>query len=110
MLLKTIVALSSFAGVMSAAGIGPEVPLWPSGAPGSEGITAKENVEQPNEKHDYVKVWSIHQPSLTVFLPDKEKRATAAAGDTPFTPQRTVRRCRCWEPAAARSFVGPPLA
>jgi acetyl esterase/lipase len=55
-----------------------EVRLWPGVAPGSEGITAKEIVEPPNDKHNYLKVWSIHAPSITVFLPPKEK-ATGAA-------------------------------
>src|SRR5439155_10963574 len=56
----------------------PEVALWTNGAPGSEGMTAKEMVEPANASHDYLKVWSIHNPSLTVFLPPKEK-ATGAA-------------------------------
>src|SRR5215475_14489658 len=56
----------------------PEIPLWANGAPGSEGMTVKEVVEGPNASHDYLKVWSIHNPSLTVFLPPKEK-ATGAA-------------------------------
>jgi endo-1,4-beta-xylanase len=55
-----------------------EVPLWPSGAPGSEGFTAKEVDEPPNAQHDYLKVTSIHNPTLTVFLPPAEK-ATGAA-------------------------------
>jgi len=55
-----------------------EVALWSKGAPGSEGMTAKEIVEPGNASHDYLKVWSIHNPSLTVFLPPKEK-ATGAA-------------------------------
>lgn len=55
-----------------------EVPLWANGAPGSEGMTAKEIVEAPNASHDYLKVWSIHNPSLTVYLPPADK-ATGAA-------------------------------
>jgi endo-1,4-beta-xylanase len=46
------------------------VPLWPKGAPGSEGKTAPEKVENG-------RVTSVHQPSLTVYLPPKEK-ATGA--------------------------------
>jgi endo-1,4-beta-xylanase len=56
----------------------PEIPLWANGAPGSEGMTAKEVVEAPNASHDYLKVWSIHNPSLTVYLPPKEKASGAA--------------------------------
>ncbi len=36
--------------------------LWPGGAPGSEGKTAPERIEKGN-------VVSVHQPSITVFLP-----------------------------------------
>jgi endo-1,4-beta-xylanase len=56
----------------------PEVALWPKGAPGSEGKTAKETVETPNPSHSYTKVTQVHNPSLTVFLPPAEK-ATGAA-------------------------------
>ncbi|HYP07966.1 MAG TPA: alpha/beta hydrolase [Bryobacteraceae bacterium] len=55
-----------------------EVPLWSKGAPGSEGKTAKEIAEEPNASHAYLKVWSIHNPSLLVYLPPKGK-ATGAA-------------------------------
>ncbi len=48
----------------------PVVRLWPTGAPGSEGKTAPEKVENG-------RVTSVHQPSLTVYLPPKEK-ATGA--------------------------------
>lgn len=56
----------------------PEVPLWANGAPGSEGKTAKEVDEPPNQAHGYLKVTSVHNPSITVFLPPRET-ATGAA-------------------------------
>ena len=56
----------------------PEVPLWANGAPGSEGKTAKEVVELPNQEHGFLKVTSVHNPSITVYLPPREK-ATGAA-------------------------------
>jgi acetyl esterase/lipase len=56
----------------------PEVPLWPAGAPGSEGKTAKEVVEAPNKDHGYLKVTEVHHPSLTVYLP-APGQATGAA-------------------------------
>ena len=52
--------------------------LWPGGAPGSEGQTAPEKVEPPKEGQNYVKVSSIHKPSITAYLPSKEI-ATGAA-------------------------------
>jgi acetyl esterase/lipase len=52
------------------------VPLWPIGAPGSEGKTAEEAVRiAPGGDHV---VSSVHRPSLTAYLPLKET-ATGAA-------------------------------
>jgi endo-1,4-beta-xylanase len=56
----------------------PEIPLWADGAPGSEGKTAKEVDEAPNKDHGYLKVTGVHNPSLTVYLPPRDK-ATGAA-------------------------------
>lgn len=50
----------------------PQVPLWPGGAPGFED---RRNI--PEEAKDYW-VKSIHNPSVTVYLPPKEK-ATGTA-------------------------------
>lgn len=55
-----------------------EVALWAHGAPGSEGKTAKEVGEAPNASHGYFKITSVHNPSITVFLPPRES-ATGAA-------------------------------
>jgi acetyl esterase/lipase len=52
------------------------IPLWPGGAPGSEGKTAKEVVAKSASGE--ISVWSIHNPSLTPYLPPREK-ATGAA-------------------------------
>ena len=54
----------------------PEVALWPKGAPGSENVRAKEEWNPVTDGFHRVK--NIHQPSLTVFLPPKEK-ATGVA-------------------------------
>jgi endo-1,4-beta-xylanase len=53
-----------------------EIPLWPNGAPGSEGKTDPERVEK--SPTGSLKVFSIHNPSITPYLPPKEK-ATGAA-------------------------------
>ena len=55
------------------------VPLWPGGAPGHEGKNVKEKVVESGkgQRHDR-RVSSIHEPSLTVFLPPKEKANGAA--------------------------------
>jgi endo-1,4-beta-xylanase len=56
----------------------PEIVLWKNGAPGSEGKTAPEKLEAPIPSRDYARLTSIHKPSITVYLPPKEK-ATGAA-------------------------------
>src|SRR5262249_42188894 len=53
-----------------------EIPLWPNGAPGSEGQTAKEVVTKSASGE--ISVWSIHRPSITPYLPSQEK-ATGTA-------------------------------
>ena len=55
----------------------PEILLWPSGAPGSEGKTGKEIIESMSGGAER-KVSNVHQPSLTPYLPAPEK-ATGAA-------------------------------
>lgn len=52
------------------------IPLWPAGAPGSEGKTAKE-VVAVNEAGEH-RVSGIHNPSITPYLPAKD-RATGTA-------------------------------
>ena len=60
----------------AAAEIPTSIPLWPDGAPGSEGKTATEVVAKSDTGE--LRVSSIHQPSLTPYLPAKDK-ATGAA-------------------------------
>jgi len=49
----------------------PEIKLWPNGAPGSEGVTAREEWNPSTD--GFHRVRNIHQPSITVFLPPKDK-------------------------------------
>jgi len=53
-----------------------EILLWPNGAPGSEGKTSAEKIRIA-ESGDHV-VSNIHKPSITTFIPDKNK-ATGVA-------------------------------
>ncbi len=56
-----------------------EILLWPGGAPGSEGITAGNVVVDRGKDGSHIRsVTQVHKPSLTVYLPPKEK-ATGAA-------------------------------
>jgi endo-1,4-beta-xylanase len=52
------------------------MPLWPDGAPGSEGKTAPESVRlTPDGEHV---ISSVHQPSITRWAPSKETNTGAA--------------------------------
>jgi hypothetical protein len=54
----------------------PEIRLWPNGAPGSEGETAPETWNPSTD--GFHRVTNIHNPSITAFLPPKEKANGAA--------------------------------
>lgn len=76
---KIIALLLGVTGFCLAATPGESIPLWANGAPGSEALRdKKEVITPPSGPHDSVKVSSIHNPSLLVYLPPKEK-ATGAA-------------------------------
>jgi endo-1,4-beta-xylanase len=55
----------------------PTIPLWPNGAPGFENRKDEKEVKKVQKSGEYC-VTNVHNPSLTVFLPAKEK-ATGAA-------------------------------
>lgn len=55
-----------------------QILLWPNGAPGSEGVTARENYSPPTARSPHGHLSPVHYPSIFVFLPPKEK-ATGAA-------------------------------
>ena len=73
---RLLVALLLLPWAVFAAELPAEIPLWPHGAPGSEGKTAPEVVTKSASGE--LSVWSIHQPSLTPYLPPKDK-ATGTA-------------------------------
>jgi len=60
---------------MSAVAQSNEILLWPNGASGSEGKMGKEKLRLVEEDHV---ISNIHNPSITPYLPSKEK-ATGAA-------------------------------
>jgi endo-1,4-beta-xylanase len=95
---KLIVFLFCAAGTCCAAQ-GDSVPLWANGAPGSEALRdKKELIAPPSGPHDSVKVSSIHNPSLLVYLPPKEKVTGAAMIVAPGGGHRfrSIRRARMW--------------
>jgi acetyl esterase/lipase len=74
---------------------GEEIRLWSKGAPGSEGVTAKE-VSQPahNAVYQNAKLpgnfTEVHYPSVYVFLPPKEKANGTAVLVVPGGGHRQV--------------------
>lgn len=66
----------------------PELALWPKGAPGSEGKTQPEVIV--TNRNGERRVYQIHNPSITPFLPDAAKASGTAVivipgGGTPGT-------------------------
>ena len=76
MLRLTFVCLAVFSSKLLMA-LEPEaIPLWPQGAPGSEGKSAEEVVE--TSKSGERNVSSIHRPSMTPYLPEASKASGVA--------------------------------
>jgi acetyl esterase/lipase len=76
-IVKTLLLVSLLAPLAIFAAETPkEIPLWPNGAPGSEGKTAQEVVTKSASGE--LSVSSIHSPSLTPYLPPKEKATDTA--------------------------------
>jgi acetyl esterase/lipase len=78
-MVKTLIALFAsllLAASSRAAELPKEIPLWPNGAPGSEGKTAPELVV--TSASGELSVSSVHNPSLTPYLPAKDKANGAA--------------------------------
>jgi endo-1,4-beta-xylanase len=71
-----LLALSLSPATVLSANQQKEIPLWPNGAPGSEGKSGTESV-RVTENGERV-VSNVHQPSITPYLPPKMK-ATGAA-------------------------------
>ncbi len=77
--MKTIIPALFIGFLLTAATIADtpkEIPLWPKGAPGSEGKTAPEKVVTSASGEQTVS--SVHNPSITPYLPSADK-ATGAA-------------------------------
>src|SRR5688572_1553962 len=61
-----------------AADVPRAIPLWPSGAPGSEGKTTPEIGKPEGPERNYTNITNVHNPSILPYLPDREK-ATGVA-------------------------------
>src|SRR5450432_156352 len=74
-LMSKILFASLMLGNFIAAAQQPEILLWPNGAPGSQGKTGAEKVRVVEGDHV---ISNIHHPSVTLYLPAKEKTTGAA--------------------------------
>jgi endo-1,4-beta-xylanase len=71
-----LAAVLLIAATAAAAQTPAEIPLWRGVAPGSEGKTAEETVTRSASGE--ISVSGIHKPSLTPYLPPKDKATRAA--------------------------------
>src|SRR5262245_3546566 len=71
-----LIALSLLPVFTLAADQPKEVLLWPNGAPGSEGKSGPEKARITDQGEHVVS--NVHQPSITPYLPAKEKSSGAA--------------------------------
>jgi endo-1,4-beta-xylanase len=78
MLRKSATALFLFSTCAFGLKNGDSIPLWANGAPGSEGMAGKQELIVPAKPGDSTHLSNIHNPSLLVYLPAKDK-ATGAA-------------------------------
>src|SRR5688572_27189431 len=69
--LRTVLALGMSSVLFGQASPPAEIPLWPKGAPGSEGRPTAEMVVRSESGE--LRVSGIHNPSITPYLPAKEK-------------------------------------
>ena len=83
-----VLGLSLLAVGVLAAEEPPEILLWPGGAPGSEGKTAPEVVTLSASGERSVA--SIHRPSLTPYLPPRQKATGAAVIIAPGGAHRVL--------------------
>jgi acetyl esterase/lipase len=70
-LFRTVLITLTLTALQGAAARPAEIPLWPGVAPGSEGKAAKEVVT--TSASGELSVAGIHNPSITPYLPAKEK-------------------------------------
>jgi acetyl esterase/lipase len=73
-----IVATLIMASAASEADLPQSIPLWPNGAPGSEGKSGSEVGKPEGPERGFNTITNVHNPSIIPYLPPKEK-ATGVA-------------------------------
>src|SRR3954464_7270835 len=72
-LISSLFLILSIALVARAADVPKAIPLWPNGAPGSEGKTGAEVGKPEGPERNFTNITNIHNPSILPYLPAKEK-------------------------------------
>ena len=72
-----LIALSVLS-ISRAADLPKAIPLWPNGAPGSEGKTSPEIGKPEGPARNFTNITNVHNPSILPYLPAKDK-ATGVA-------------------------------
>src|SRR2546429_6889637 len=85
---KALFALVLLPAIIVAADEPKEIPLWLNGAPGSESKTDKEIVQRGASGER--SVYSIHNPSITPYLPPHDKTTGAAVLVIPARRHRVL--------------------
>lgn len=73
-----------------AADVPPAIPLWPNGAPGSEGKNGQEIGKPEGPERNYTNITNVHNPSITPYLPPKDKATGVAVIVLPGGGHRTL--------------------
>ena len=73
-----LVAIFSLCSIVLAADVPKAIPLWPNGAPGSEGKSTPEVGKPEGPERNFTNLTNVHNPSILAYLPAKEK-ATGVA-------------------------------
>ena len=75
---RSIICLLSIISIPAAGAEPPEIPLWANGAPGSEGLTLRETVENVGKERLERRITNVTNPTISVYVPDASK-ATGTA-------------------------------
>ena len=73
-----VVAICLVASTTFSAEVPKAIPLWPNGAPGSEGRTGQEVAKPEGPERGFTNITNVHNPSIIPYLPPKEKSTGVA--------------------------------
>src|SRR5258706_10138410 len=72
-LIAMLVVMLSVISTLKGADAPRAIPLWPNGAPGSEGKTTPEIGKREGPERNFTAITNVHNPSILPYLPAKEK-------------------------------------